>query len=179
MFVSSCKIAPLSSVSPRGPQMLSGAPLLAAEATALRPSLFFVRQGAEIVAGAIVFTAGDTAVYLFGATNDRALPLRAGYFLHWRIIGWLRDHTQAKWYDLGGTDGFQGLHQFKKGMVGDRGVIEPVPPVANYAARAWPRLAGNAAFWARDGMQKLKRDLVAMRADRARPDQKRDGEDAS
>ena len=54
-----------------------------------------------------VFKAGDTAVYLFGATNDAALPLRAGYFMHWRIIGWLRESTNARWYDLGGTDGQQ------------------------------------------------------------------------
>ena len=48
-----------------------------------------------------------------------------------------------RWYDLGGTDGFQGLHQFKKGMVGDAGVITPVPPVANYAAYRLPFLIGS------------------------------------
>ncbi|MEQ1771616.1 MAG: GNAT family N-acetyltransferase, partial [Devosia sp.] len=96
---------------------------------ALRPELFFVRHEGEVVAGAIIFKVGDRAVYLYGATNEKALPLRAGYFMHWHIIRWLRDNTQARWYDLGGTDGFQGLHQFKKGMVGSRGVISPVPPV--------------------------------------------------
>ena len=34
--------------------------------------------GAEVKA----FKAGDRAVYLYGATNDKALPLRAGYFMH-------------------------------------------------------------------------------------------------
>ena len=99
--------------------------LMAIADETLRPELFFVRHEGEIVAGAIIFKAGDRAVYLYGATNDKALPLRAGYFLHWHIIRWLRDNTAAKWYDLGGTDGFQGLHQFKKGMVGDAGVISP------------------------------------------------------
>jgi hypothetical protein len=151
--------------------------LMAMENETLRPELFFVRHEGEVIAGAIVFKAGDRAVYLYGATTDKALPLRAGYFLHWHIIRWLRDNTPAKWYDLGGTDGFHGLHQFKKGMVGEAGVIQPVPPVANYAAHWWPRLAGNAAFAARDGAQALKREIDRRRADRAKPDQKRDEPD--
>jgi hypothetical protein len=145
----------------------------------LRPELFFIRHAGEVIAGAIIFKAGDRAVYLYGATNDKALPLRAGYFMHWHIIRWLRDNTPARWYDLGGTDGFHGLHQFKKGMVGDAGVIQPVPPVANYASHWWPRFAGNAAFFARDSVQMLKRELDKRRADRAKPDQKRDETDAS
>jgi hypothetical protein len=118
--------------------------------TALRPELFFVRHKGELVAGAIIFKAGDMAVYLYGATNDQALPLRAGYFLHWHIIRWLRDNTEASWYDLGGTEGNQGLHQFKKGMVGEAGFIAPVPPVANYSSHLLPTLTGNLAFGARE-----------------------------
>jgi lipid II:glycine glycyltransferase (peptidoglycan interpeptide bridge formation enzyme) len=148
--------------------------LMAIENDVLRPELFFVRHAGEVIAGAIIFKAGDRAVYLYGATNDKALPLRAGYFMHWHIIRWLRDNTPAHWYDLGGTDGFQGLHQFKKGMVGDAGVIQPVPPVANYASHWWPRLVGNAAFGARDAVHKLKREIDKRRADRAKPDQKPD-----
>jgi hypothetical protein len=70
------------------------------------PQLFFVRRQGELLAGAIVFTCGNTASYLYGATNEQALPLRAGYLMHWEIIRWLRDNTAARWYDLGGTDGF-------------------------------------------------------------------------
>ncbi|WDR05382.1 GNAT family N-acetyltransferase [Devosia rhodophyticola] len=140
---------------------------------ALRPELFFVRHEGELVAGALIFKSGDRAVYLYGATNDRALPLRAGYFLHWEIIRWLRDNTRASWYDLGGTDGFQGLHQFKKGMVGDAGVIEPVPPVANYAANKWSYLLGTGAFAARDAVHDARRRFDAMRSNKARPTQSR------
>jgi hypothetical protein len=147
--------------------------LMAMDNETLRPELFFVRYLNEVIAGAVIFKAGDRAVYLYGATKDEALPLRAGYFMHWHIIRWLRDNTPAKWYDLGGTDGFHGLHQFKKGMVGEAGVIQPVPPVANYAAHAWPRFVGNAAFFARDSAQKLKREIDKRRSDRAKPDQKR------
>lgn len=145
--------------------------LMAAEDPSLRPELFFVRHEGELVAGAIIFTAGDRAVYLYGATNDRALPLRAGYFLHWNIIRWLRDNTMATGYDLGGTDGFQGLHQFKKGMVGDKGVITPVPPVANYAAYRWPFVIGTTAYAARDFVQRARRWVEEHRGGSARRDQ--------
>jgi len=137
----------------------------------LRPELFFVRQGAETVAGALIFKAGERAVYLYGATNDKALPLRAGYFLHWHVIRWLRDHTRAEWYDLGGTDGFQGLHQFKTGMVGTGGIIRPVPPVLNYPGSAWSSLLGNAAFTARDMFQHARRHIDGLMSSKARPDQ--------
>lgn len=147
--------------------------LMAMANDVLRPELFFVRHEGKVIAGAIIFKAGDRAVYLYGATTSEALPLRAGYFMHWHIIRWLRDNTPAKWYDLGGTDGFHGLHQFKKGMVGDRGIIQPVPPVANYAAHWWPRLAGNTAFAARDTLHLIKREIDRRRSDRAKPDQKR------
>ncbi|WDR03793.1 GNAT family N-acetyltransferase [Devosia algicola] len=140
---------------------------------ALRPELFFVRHDGEVIAGALIFKSGDRAVYLYGATNDRALPLRAGYFLQWEITRWLRDNTPANWYDLGGTDGFQGLHQFKKGMVGDAGVIEPVPPVANFAANRWSYLLGTGAFAARDAVHSARRKFDAMRSSKARPTQTR------
>lgn len=139
----------------------------------LRPELFFVRHEGETVAGALVFKAGERAVYLYGATNDKALPLRAGYFLHWHVIRWLREHTRAEWYDLGGTDGFQGLHQFKSGMVGTAGAIRPVPPVLNYAVSPVASLVGNAAFAVRDLLQHARRHLDGLRRSKARPDQAR------
>jgi len=147
--------------------------LMGIEVAALRPKLFFVRHEGEVVAGALIFAAGDRAVYLYGATNDKALPLRAGYFMHWHIIGWLRDNSRARWYDLGGTDGFQGLHQFKKGMVGEAGLIVPVPPVSNYASSPVAFLLGNGAFLAREAFHKARNRLVALLGTKARPDQDR------
>lgn len=147
--------------------------LMGMENADLRPELFFVREQGEIIAGAIIFKAGDTAVYLYGATNERALETRAGYFIHWHIIRWLRDNTAADYYDLGGTDGFKGLHQFKKGMTGRAGVISPVPPVANYASHLLPFFAGTAAFWARDFMAHAKRFIALRKPNAARPDQER------
>jgi len=149
------------------------AQLMTMENDALRPELFFVRSEGELVAGALIFKAGDNAVYLYGATNNRALPLRAGYFLHWHIIRWLRDNTNASWYDLGGTDGSQGLHQFKKGMVGDAGMIAEVPPVANYADKSWPFFTGLLAFAARDSANWLRRQFSLLRAKMVRSGQER------
>lgn len=137
----------------------------------LRPELFFVRHDGAVVAGAIIFKAGDTAIYLFGATNDAALPLRAGYFMHWRIISWLHENTNARWYDLGGTDGFMGLYRFKKGMVGTAGVVADVPPVANYAAYPLPMLLGTAAFAAREAVHTLRWHFGIRFGSKARPDQ--------
>jgi hypothetical protein len=151
--------------------------LMAMDVPALRPELFFVRHEGELVAGALIFKAGDRAVYLYGATNDKALPLRAGYFMHWHIIAWLRDNTSATWYDLGGTDGFQGLHQFKKGMVGDAGVIRPVPPVANYADHRLALLLGTGAFAARDMFYALRRTINGWRNPRTRANQVKPGTD--
>jgi lipid II:glycine glycyltransferase (peptidoglycan interpeptide bridge formation enzyme) len=150
--------------------------LMAMEDPRLRPELFFVTREGETVGGAVIFKSGKRAVYLYGATNDTALSLRAGYFMHWHIIRWLRDHTEAAWYDLGGTDGFKGLHQFKKGMVGSAGLVVPVPPVMNYAARPIARLVGEAAFVAREWKNTLNRLVERLRPDRAKPDQERPGQ---
>lgn len=132
-----------------------------------RPELFFVTHEGETVAGAVIFTAGDTATYLYGATSDGALDLRAGYFLHWHVIRWLRENTDAKVYDLGGTDGFHGLHQFKSGMVGEGGYIAPIPPMANYAtslrAKFWGTFAYEVRAFAtrtRDRLKHLKRTVM-------------------
>ncbi|MBG1232748.1 lipid II:glycine glycyltransferase FemX [Aestuariivirga litoralis] len=143
----------------------------------LKPQLFFVTKDGEDVAGAVIFTAGRTAVYLYGATNEAALPLRAGYLMHARIISWLRDHSVADWYDLGGNDGFQGLHQFKKGMVGQAGSITPIPPIAHYAAqgRAW--LTGRIAHQARDTLTSVKVFASRMSGRLSKPDM-RPGEKA-
>ena len=148
--------------------------LFAIENPVLRPELFFVRAAGEVVGGAIVFKAGQRAVYLYGATVAKALDLRAGYFLQWHILRWLRDNTAAEWYDLGGTDGFHGLHQFKKGMVGSAGLIRPIPPTANYAAYRLPFMLGEAAFAARELVHVAKHMVDRLRADRAKPDQKAD-----
>ncbi len=144
--------------------------VLANSPEAIRPRLFFVTKDGRDVAGAVIFVAGRTAAYLYGATSEEALPLRAGYFMHARILSWLRDNTRAEWYDLGGSDGFRGLHQFKKGMVGSAGVISPVPPIASFAAHFRPRVIGKSICALRDGLQRCRRMAGALSLGTARPD---------
>ena len=122
----------------------------------VRPKLFLVSHLGAPVAGAIVFTAGEIAVYLYGATNDKALPLNAGFFMHHHIINWLREHSRAKWYDLGGTDGYEGLHRFKSGMTGKTGAITDTPPAFNYAASPLSWLVGTSAHRLRDVVTRLR-----------------------
>ncbi len=139
----------------------------------LRPELFLVKEHGKTVAGAIIFKTGKTATYMYGATSKEALKSRAGYFIHWHVVRWLRDNTKADYYDLGGTDGFLGLHQFKKGMVGTKGVIAPVPAVMNYSSNVFPFLVGHFAFFARDSILRFKSFLSKFKSDLAQPNQKR------
>jgi len=143
--------------------------LFAAPAEAIRPRIFFVRHQGRIIAGAVIFTAGDMAVYLYGATSDEALPLRAGYFLHWRIIRWLKENSQASCYDLGGCDGFLGLHQFKKGMVGEAGWIEPLDPPMHYAAGRLRLAVGTGVFALRDFLLGARHRMLMRWSDRSAP----------
>ena len=131
--------------------------------TSSRPDLFLVHHAGKPVAGGVIFTAGDTAVYLYGATNDKALPLRAGYFMHWEIMRWLARQERIKWYDLGGTDGFLGLHQFKNGMVGKAGVVSTVPKVMNYAHWMLPNMLGNGLFFIRDARAQIMRKIKSLK----------------
>ena len=150
--------------------------MMAALPEDLKPQLFFVTKDGHDVAGAVIFTGGRTAAYLYGATNNEALPLRAGYLLHARVISWLRDNSDVEWYDLGGTDGFQGLHQFKKGMVGTAGRIVQVPALSNYAATTRAHLTGHGAYLLRDSLQRARMVVNKARGRYAKPDQVKDTE---
>ncbi|MDB5505487.1 MAG: family N-acetyltransferase [Devosia sp.] len=133
--------------------------MLANTAEALRPEVFLVRHEGVAVAGGIVFAAGDTAVYLYGATSDAALPLNAGYFLQAQIVAWLRRNAKARWYNLGGTDGAAGLHQFKHGLIGSAGVIRQFPPTANYAKSLRAKVFGAGALVAREKLGEARRGV--------------------
>lgn len=112
--------------------MISTLPeILVTDVEPLKPKIILAYHKDKPTAGAVIDDHGDRAIYLYGATDDRALPLKAGYAMHWWIAQWLTDKTSARWYDLGGTDGFQGLHQFKKGFVGQAGQIVPLPAQYN------------------------------------------------
>ncbi len=100
--------------------------LMAARDEAIRPEIYLASLDGGPTAGAVIGRLGERAMYLFGATDGRALAAKAGYALHWHIIGALTE-SGARWYDLGGTAGDAGLHQFKKQLVGRAGAIVDLP----------------------------------------------------
>ncbi len=115
-----------------------------------RPAIALVRHDDRVTAGAVIDRTGDCAVYLYGATDDRALPFRAGYAMHWWIAEQLCADPQCRWYDLGGSDGDKGLHQFKKGFVGKSGVMIDTPVSHDYADTLAAATIGRAVFLLRD-----------------------------
>jgi hypothetical protein len=72
-------------------------------------------------AGAIYSALGDTAVYLFGATDDSGMRTSASYLVQWRVITELKELGVAR-YDLNGVDpkGNPGPYHFKRGLAGSR-----------------------------------------------------------
>jgi hypothetical protein len=100
----------------------------------------------EVVAGAVIIVAGDVGYYLYGASADAALSLRAGFALHWRIAGWLAERN-VRWYDLG--DGFGGLRQFKQGFVGKSGAVLGASEFDRWTTPQ-ARVVGRAIYGARD-----------------------------
>ena len=92
----------------------------------IEPSIILVREKGEAIAGAVIGYIGDTAYYLYGATDDRAVALKAGFVMQWWIIDWL-SRQNLKWYDLGGASGEDGLRQFKKGLTGKSGATAALP----------------------------------------------------
>lgn len=109
----------------------------------------------EVVASAIVIVAGDVGYYLYGATADGALDLRAGYALHWRIAAWLGGRGVG-WYDLGGGFDDPGLRQFKQGFTGRAGVVLESAGEFDRWMRPSARFAGGALYGARASVENLR-----------------------
>lgn len=129
--------------------------LMASPVETLRPHLVLASHDGEPTAGAVIDVSGDRAVYLFGATDERALGLKAGYALQWWIVERLCRNPQIRWYDLGGKDFDQGLHQFKKGLVGRHGAIIATPPSFEFATSFYTRSIGHTAIALRRATARL------------------------
>ena len=99
----------------------------------MRPQALLARHNGEAVAGIVYAVFGDVAYYMYGASSEKALPVRGGYALQWAVLDRLRG--RVRWYDLGGApDGGLSLHQFKSGLVGKAGLRIGMPCEFNYAA---------------------------------------------
>ncbi|QIG50781.1 peptidoglycan bridge formation glycyltransferase FemA/FemB family protein [Nordella sp. HKS 07] len=121
----------------------------------LKPKLFVAYHEKKLVAGATVGLFGDTAYYMFGASSADALPLKAGYALHWVIVQWLNQNG-FQWYDLGGASHEPGLRQFKKGFVGKAGQIVTMEGEFDRWTTPVGRLASDAIFGARNLRRRLR-----------------------
>lgn len=127
---------------------------LSAAATALSPRLFLAYADGRAVAGSIVVGSGERVFVPFSASSAEALPLRAGYALRWNLIGRLRE-TPARWLDLGGDGGDDGLRHFKSGNVGSRGRIVAIPGEYDYSGGFMSAAASTALNWAH-GLARLR-----------------------
>jgi lipid II:glycine glycyltransferase (peptidoglycan interpeptide bridge formation enzyme) len=84
--------------------------------------ILLCRASGVLCAGLICSVAGDTGVYLFGATSDAGLTHRGAYLLHWRMIQWLKD-SGCSTYDLHGINPQRnpGGYRFKNDLLGENG----------------------------------------------------------
>jgi CelD/BcsL family acetyltransferase involved in cellulose biosynthesis len=77
--------------------------------------LFLAQQGAEPIAGAVILASQRTAIYKYGAWDERARALRPNHLVLWTAIEWALEGG-ATTFDLGRTDtAQQGLRSFKTG----------------------------------------------------------------
>jgi len=116
--------------------------------------LFMAYAGGRPVAGSILVGSGERIDVPYTASHADALPLRAGYALRWAIINRLRG-SGAKWLDLGGHDGNDGLRHFKAGNVGSRGRVVAIPGEFECAGNVLSFAATRALDWAH-GLSRLR-----------------------
>ena len=128
-----------------------------------KPVIVLVYHDGEVTAGGVFSFYGDMTSYMFGATDDRALGLKAGYAMHWWVAEHLCNQSQSHWYDLGGNDLDAGLHQFKKGFIGKTGHILQSPPRFHIATSFIAKLAGSIIFKLRDSKAAATRFVCRMR----------------
>jgi len=72
-------------------------------AQALGLQMLIATKEGEDAAVHLLSCLGDTAVYLFGASNDLGRATKAGYWIQWQAILTAQDQG-CRWYDLGGVD---------------------------------------------------------------------------
>ena len=113
----------------------------------LNVRMFLADADGAPVAGTIIAGPGERVFTPFSASNQEALPLRAGFALRWAIISALRG-SRAKWLDLGGDEGDSGLRHFKEGNVGSQGRVVSIPGEFDYAESALSSAATTAIAWA-------------------------------
>ena len=120
-----------------------------------RFDVYLATHKGQVVAGYVGSLVGDTAVYLLGATDDRGLEYRAGYWLQWQVMRVARDKGM-QWYDLNGFDRLTTpeVSRFKSRM-GGREVIANGP--VEIGTGLVSRVIGASSNIARNGLMMLRR----------------------
>lgn len=85
-------------------------------------TVIIARADGEPCAGAICSAMNDTALYLFGATNDAGMRTCGSYLVQWEAVKLLRQRGVRE-YDLHGINvvANPGTYTFKKGLAGRDG----------------------------------------------------------
>ena len=85
-------------------------------------TVIIARANGEPCAGAICSAMNDTALYLFGATNDVGMRTCGSYLVQWESVKLLRQ-SGVREYDLHGINvvANPGTYNFKKGLAGRDG----------------------------------------------------------
>jgi lipid II:glycine glycyltransferase (peptidoglycan interpeptide bridge formation enzyme) len=88
----------------------------------LQMGIVLARHEGRPCAGAIYSALGDTAVYLFGATNDSGMRTCGSYLVQWEVLKLLKERATT-YYDLHGInpEANPGTYHFKQGLAGKRG----------------------------------------------------------
>lgn len=86
---------------------------------ACKMRIFLCRENGMLTGGAICSAAGDSGLYLFGATSDLGLKNKGAYLLQWHALQWLKDQG-CKNYNLNGINRVTnpGSYHFKTGLGG-------------------------------------------------------------
>jgi hypothetical protein len=131
----------------------------------LRPHLFICWQDDVPIAAAVVSEFGNRAFSLNAATGDAALKVRAGYFLQWTIVRWLKETGRCRWYDLFVGNAIPGVRQFKRGLVGAK-----APEIASSELEACGHRLSALIVGLGSRLHELRRKI---RASSARPKRRR------
>jgi hypothetical protein len=91
-------------------------------AQGLKMGVAIARYEGKPCAGAIYSALGDTALYLFGATNEAGMRNSGSYLVQWELIKLLKQQG-VRQYDLHGIniESNPGTYRFKKGLAGKHG----------------------------------------------------------
>lgn len=93
--------------------------IFAATEETIRPRVVLCWKEANVLAGAVISTLGDTALYLYGATSDDGLKMQAANLVHWSVVKWAKENALTR-YDLVSVS--EMAPWFKRGLCAKNGI---------------------------------------------------------